>query len=92
MMFCYVCVQDYEDVENLSTEQRRCYGLLCKFLQELLIRLQQYKNDLQVACLETIIAAPVALVVPLLPHAAPAFEVYYQFSFCSFLLVIYVKL
>jgi hypothetical protein len=48
---------------------------LCRFLQELLIRLQQYKNDLQVACLETVISAPVALVVPLLPHAAPAFEV-----------------
>jgi hypothetical protein len=35
---------------------------------------------LQVACLETVIAAPIALVVPLLPHAAPAFEVYYHCS------------
>jgi hypothetical protein len=77
-MFCYVCLQDYEDVQNLPTEQRRCYIRLCTFLQELLIRLQQYKNDLQVACLETIIAAPVALVVPLLPRAAPAFEVHYH--------------
>jgi hypothetical protein len=65
-------------MQNQHTEQKPCYLLLCRFLQKLLIRLQQYKNDLQVACLETVIAAPVALVVPLLPHAAPAFEVYYQ--------------
>jgi hypothetical protein len=80
-MFCYVCLQDYEYVENceyvknLPAEKRGCYVLLCGFLKELLIRVQQYKGDLQVACLETIIAAPVCLVVPLLPHAAPAFEV-----------------
>jgi hypothetical protein len=76
---------------NQQAVQRPCYLLLCRFLQELLIRLQQYKNDLQVACLETVIAAPVALVVPLLPHAAPAFEVYYhciQFQlFSSYYLV-----
>jgi hypothetical protein len=74
-MLCDVCLQDYEDMQRQSTEQRACYTLLCTFLQELLIRLQQYKNDLQVACLETVIAAPVALVVPLIPHAGPAFEV-----------------
>jgi len=74
-MFCDVCLQDYENVQNMPAEQRGCYILLCGFLQELLIRVQQYKNDLQVACLETIIAAPVGLVVPLIPQAGPAFEV-----------------
>jgi hypothetical protein len=73
-------------MQSQTTEQRACYTLLCRFLQELLIRLQQYKNDLQVACLETVIAAPIALVVPLLPHAAPAFEVLnLQFYSCYFI-------
>jgi hypothetical protein len=80
-------------MQNQPTEHRACYIFLCRFLQELLIRLQQYKNDLQVACLETVIAAPLALVVPLLSYAAPAFEVYYYslLTFCSFVLDILCK-
>ncbi|XP_021932903.1 DNA-dependent protein kinase catalytic subunit-like isoform X3 [Zootermopsis nevadensis] len=69
---------DCKDMQSQTNEQRACYTLLCRFLQELLIRLQQYKNDLQVACLQTVIAAPTVLIVPLLPHAAPAFEAIFR--------------
>ncbi|XP_069690626.1 DNA-dependent protein kinase catalytic subunit-like isoform X3 [Periplaneta americana] len=69
---------EYESVGNQPSDLAACYSLLCRFLQELMVRLQQYKNDLQVACLQTVIAAPVALIVPLLPHAAPAFEAIFR--------------
>ncbi|KAJ9593224.1 hypothetical protein L9F63_015223, partial [Diploptera punctata] len=67
-----------EGVESQPKEHRMLYTLVCSFLRELLVKLMQYKNDLEVACLETILATPVALVVPLIPHAAPAFTAVFR--------------
>jgi DNA-dependent protein kinase catalytic subunit len=72
--------------EDKDDYVQACYTLFSKFIKEVLVRLQQYKDDLLAACVELVLSVPkqfinVATLVPAL-HTAFKIGLRYPFYNC----------
>ncbi|XP_063237602.1 DNA-dependent protein kinase catalytic subunit-like isoform X2 [Bacillus rossius redtenbacheri] len=69
----------FQDYAGAADDGRKtCYLLLTKCLSELTCRCQQYKGDLQVSCVQAVLAAPVQLVAGFVQQAQSVFQVSFR--------------
>ncbi|XP_066992546.2 DNA-dependent protein kinase catalytic subunit [Anabrus simplex] len=67
-----------EKLNYFTTSHGSLYNLVYHFLEDMLARLKHYKAELQIACLQTLIATPVCMVPRLLHIAADAFQAIFK--------------
>ncbi|KAF5300806.1 hypothetical protein FQR65_LT09109 [Abscondita terminalis] len=68
----------FEECNLENHDVKMCHLYLMKFTERLLQKMKQYKGDLQIACLQVMIAMPISIVQEVLPSISSAFLVLFS--------------